>query len=161
MRCDESRTRPSAFDRAFAIGVALNLSFVVVEAAYGLIAHSLALLADSGHNLGRKRDLNIRGAFIHMAAVAAVSLGVVVAGIAMEKTGWMWLDPMTSLTIVAVIAVGTWGLLRESLNLALHAVPEGIVAVHDLHIWPMSTTLAYEHDRRCLDGTPRPAGARD
>jgi cobalt-zinc-cadmium efflux system protein len=234
----------SRYDRAFAIGVALNLGFVVVEAVFGVMAHSLALLADSGHNLsdvvglllawgasvlarraptprrtygwrgssilaalfnavflliavgaiaweairrfehpmpvatgtviwvaavgiginsatamlffaGRKRDLNVRGAFLHMAADAAVSLGVVIAGMVMAKTGWSWVDPVTSLAIVAVITVGTWGLLRESLNLALHAVPEGVdpqavhaylaslpgvVAVHDLHIWSMSTT---------------------
>jgi cobalt-zinc-cadmium efflux system protein len=232
------------YDRAFAIGVALNLAFVIIEAVFGVVSHSLALLADSGHNLsdvaglllawgasvlsrrapttrrtygwrgssilaalfnavllliavgaiaweairrfehptpvasgtviwvatvgiaingatamlffaGRKRDLNIRGAFLHMAADAAVSLGVVIAGIVMAKTGWSWVDPVTSLAIVAVITIGTWSLLRESVNLALHAVPEGIdpqavhaylasvpgvVAVHDLHIWPMSTT---------------------
>jgi cobalt-zinc-cadmium efflux system protein len=232
------------YDRAFAIGVALNLIFVILEAAFGVISHSLALLADSGHNLsdvaglllawgasvlarraptarrtygwrgssilaalfnavllliavgaiaweairrferpmpvasgtviwvaavgiaingatamlffaGRKRDLNIRGAFLHMAADTAVSVGVVIAGVVIARTGWSWVDPVTSLAIVTVITVGTWSLLRESVNLALHAVPEGIdpqtvhdylagmpgvAAVHDLHIWPMSTT---------------------
>jgi cobalt-zinc-cadmium efflux system protein len=106
---------------------------------------------------GRKGDLNIRGAFLHMAADAVVSLGVVLAALAMRYTGWLWLDPAVSLAIVVVIAVGTWGLLRDSVNLALDAVPQGIdpdeveaylsalpgvAAVHDLHIWGMSTTEA-------------------
>lgn len=235
---------PTNFGRAFAIGIALNIGFVAVEAVFGVLAHSLALLADAGHNLsdvfglllawgasalvrrrpterrtyglrrssilaalfnalfllvavgaiaweavhrfnapapvagktviwvalvgiaintatallfmaGRKGDLNIRGAFLHMAADAAVSAGVVVAGFAMLATGWLWLDPVVSLLIVAVIVWSTWGLLRDSVNLALDAVPEGIEVgavkqylndlpavseVHDLHIWAMSTT---------------------
>jgi cobalt-zinc-cadmium efflux system protein len=230
--------------RAFAIGVALNVAFVVVEAVAGLLIGSLALLADAGHNLGdvlglllawggnvlaqskptrrrtyglrsssiiaallnamlllvavggisweairrllapepppgpaviwvaavgiiintatallflrgRERDVNIRGAFIHMAADAGVSLGVVIAGVAMQVTGWYWLDPAVSLGIAIVILIGTWGLLRESLDLALDAVPKGIepeavedylanlpgvTEVHDLHIWGLSTT---------------------
>jgi cobalt-zinc-cadmium efflux system protein len=104
---------------------------------------------------GRHHDLNLRGAFLHMAADAGVSLGVVVAGLLIGATGWLWLDPATSLAIVAVIAWGTWGLFKDSLNLALDAVPEGIdrgavedylralpgvAAVHDLHIWALSTT---------------------
>ncbi len=104
---------------------------------------------------GSKGDLNIRGAYLHMAADAAVSLGVVVAGVAMMVTGWYWLDPVISLVIVAVIVIGTWGLLRESTQLALSAVPAhidvsavdtylrqrpGVTDVHDLHIWGMSTT---------------------
>jgi len=104
---------------------------------------------------GRKDDLNIRGAFLHMAADALVSVGVVVAGIAILMTGAWWIDPVTSLIIVAIIAWGTWGLLRESVKMGLLAVPEGIEesevrqfltaipgvdAVHDLHIWAMSTT---------------------
>jgi len=232
------------YGRIFAIGIALNLGFVIVEFTYGRIAHSLALVADAGHNLsdvlslllawgaailskryptpertygfrrssilaalvnavvllvavgaiaweamrrfgepsqvegqtviiiagigiavnaatallfmsGRKSDLNIRGAFLHMAADAGVSLGVVLAGFAIIYTGWAWLDPLVSLVIVAVIFIGTWGLLRDSVNLALDAVPEGVnikdvqsylndlpkcVEVHDLHIWGMSTT---------------------
>lgn len=232
------------YGRAFAIGVTLNLGFVAVEAIFGSLANSLALLADAGHNLsdvlglllawgasilvrrlptprrtyglrrssilaallnafilliavggiaweaiqrfshpepvasntvmavaavgilingitawlfrsGQKEDLNIRGAFLHMAADAGVSLGVMVAAFAIRFTGWLWLDPLVSLIIAVVITVGTWGLLRESLNLALDAVPEdihpaeieaflaglpGIKAVHDLHIWAMSTT---------------------
>ena len=234
---------PANYDKAFAIGIALNVSYVVVEAAFGVLAHSLALVADAGHNLsdvlslllawgasrlsqmqptkrytyglrsssilaslvnaiilliaigaiaweairrfnqpqeipgdtvmavatlgvvinaatallfvkGRERDLNIKGAFLHMAADAGVSLGVVVAGFAISRTGLYWIDPLTSLFIVAIIAVGTWGLLRDSARLALQAVPPGIdankvqeylatlpevVSVHDLHIWPMST----------------------
>jgi cobalt-zinc-cadmium efflux system protein len=236
---------PAAFDRAFAIGVTLNVAFVVIEAVYGIVAHSLALLADAGHNLsdvaglllawgaawlarreptakrtygfgrttilaalanamlllaatgaiaveavqrfarpepvqgvtvmvvagvgilvntvtallfmrGRKDDINIRGAFLHMAGDAAVSAGVVVAALVILSTGWAWLDPAVSLAIVAVIAIGTWGLLKDSLAMAVDAVPPGIdtdavaehlrslpgvVAVHDLHIWPLSTTL--------------------
>jgi cobalt-zinc-cadmium efflux system protein len=235
---------PPTYNTAFAVGVFLNLGFVAVEAVYGLLAHSLSLLADAGHNLsdvlglllawaavhlsrrkpsphwtygmrrssilaalanavllliavggiaceavrrfahpepvaggtvmavagvgiavnaatallfmsGRKRDVNIEGAFLHMAADAAVSLGVVVAGAVIAHTGWLWLDPTVSLLIVAVITSGTWGLLRKSVAMALDAVPEGIdpaavkaclaelpgvAAVHDLHIWPMSTT---------------------
>jgi cobalt-zinc-cadmium efflux system protein len=92
-----------------------------------------------------------------MAADAAVSLGVVLAGAAIKFTGWAWLDPVTSLAVVAVIMGGTWGLLRKSVNLAMDAVPEhidpdevraylaglpGVTAVHDLHIWGMSTTEA-------------------
>ena len=104
---------------------------------------------------GQKGDLNVRGAFLHMAADAGVSLGVVLAGLVILLTGWQWLDPAVSLAIVAVILAGTWGLLRESVDLALDAVPEGIDPaqvqayladiggvreVHDLHIWAMSTT---------------------
>jgi cobalt-zinc-cadmium efflux system protein len=104
---------------------------------------------------GSKGDLNIRGAYLHMAADAAVSLGVAVAGVAMMFTGWYWLDPVISLAIVAVIVAGTWGLLREALQLALSAVPPhidvaavadyleqrpGVTGIHDLHIWGMSTT---------------------
>jgi cobalt-zinc-cadmium efflux system protein len=240
----EHNHAPTNFDRAFAVGVVLNLGFVVVEAVFGTLANSLALVADAGHNLsdvlglllawgasvlarrlptqrrtyglrrssilasllnalvlliavggiaweailrfshpesvaseivitvaavgivingftawlfmsGQKHDINIRGAYLHMAADAAVSLGVVLAAIVMRYTGWLWLDPVVSLVIVIVIIVGTWGLLRESLNLALDAVPErvhpaeveaflaglpGVEAVHDLHIWGMSTT---------------------
>ena len=104
---------------------------------------------------GRKGDINIRAAFLHMAADAAVSAGVVLAGFLVIRTGWLWLDPATSLVIVAVILMGTWGLLRSSVAMSLDRVPEGIapaevdsalmslpgvVKVHDLHIWSMSTT---------------------
>jgi cobalt-zinc-cadmium efflux system protein len=235
---------PGRFGHAFAVGIAFNLAFVALESVFGIVAHSVALLADAGHNLsdvlglslawgasylgqrqptkrhtyglrrssilaalvnaavllvaigavaweaigrlskpqpvasgtviwvasvgiginaltaslfwsGRKGDLNVRGAFLHLAADAAVSAGVVVAGFVMHATGWLRVDPAVSLGIVVVIAVGTWGLLRESLNLALDAVPEridlpaveqylarlpGVRGIHDLHIWGMSTT---------------------
>jgi cobalt-zinc-cadmium efflux system protein len=235
---------PPGNNMAFAVGIALNLGFVVAEVVYGLIANSLALLSDAGHNLsdvlglliawgaihlgrslptkrrtyglrrssilaavvnavvllvavgaitleavtrfrhpepvladvviwvaaagiainavtalffmaGRKHDLNIRGAFLHMAADAVISAGVVVAGLVIRATGWQWLDPVTSIVIGLLIVWGTWGLLRESVNLAMDAVPEGIdlpaveehlarlpgvQSVHDLHIWGMSTT---------------------
>jgi cobalt-zinc-cadmium efflux system protein len=104
---------------------------------------------------GSKDDLNVRGAFLHMAADAAVSAGVVLTALAMRYTGWLWLDPVTSLAIALVITVGTWGLLRDSIDLSLDAVPRridpaeveayltslpGVLAAHDLHIWAMSTT---------------------
>jgi cobalt-zinc-cadmium efflux system protein len=104
---------------------------------------------------GRKGDINIRGAFLHMVADAAVSAGVVVSGFLILRTGWLWLDPATSLVIVAVIMAGTWGLLRDSVAMSLDRVPAGIAPgdvqaslaalpgvtrVHDLHIWSMSTT---------------------
>lgn len=102
-----------------------------------------------------QEDLNIRGAYLHMAADALVSLGVVVAGVAIILTGLWWIDPLVSIVIVAVIAIGTWGLARDSLTMGLLAVParidlaevkqhlasfDGVAAVHDLHVWPMSTT---------------------
>lgn len=104
---------------------------------------------------GRKGDLNIRGAFLHMAADATVSAGVVVAGLVILLTGWAWIDPVVSLGIAALILVSTWGLLRDSVNLALDRVPEnvsaekvrsylaglpGVTEVHDLHVWGLSTT---------------------
>jgi cobalt-zinc-cadmium efflux system protein len=103
---------------------------------------------------GRHGDLNIRGAYLHMAADASVSLGVVVAALVIMYTGWLWLDPAISLCIAVVILVSGWGLARDSVNLALDAVPkgielaevrdylgglEGVLEVHDLHIWAMST----------------------
>lgn len=125
---------------------------VTVVAAVGIIINGLSAWL---FMKGSKGDLNIRAAYLHMAADAAVSLGVVVAGIAMIFTGWYWLDPVISLVIVAVIIIGTWGLLRESVQLALSAVPAhievaaidgylrqcpGVTNIHDLHIWGMSTT---------------------
>lgn len=104
---------------------------------------------------GRRSDLNVRAAFQHMAADALVSAGVVLAGLAVALTGWFWLDPLASLGIVAVVTLGTWGVLRQSAALALDAVPEGIeqaavrdallalpgvIEVHDLHIWALSTS---------------------
>lgn len=232
------------YNRAFVVSVTLNTGFVLVEAIYGILANSLALLADAGHNLsdvlglllawgasilarrlptprrtyglrrssilaallnailllvasgaiaweairrftepspvsggiiigvaaigiiintvsalmfmsGRENDLNIKGAFLHLVADAVVSLGAVLAGIAIVTTGWLWFDPVVSLIIVVVIVVGTWQLLQESVNLVTDAVPAGIeplavrtyltelpgvTGVHDLHIWGMSTT---------------------
>ena len=104
---------------------------------------------------GQKDDLNIRGAFLHMAADAGVSAAVAVSGLLILATGWSWIDPLMSITVVLVIVYGTWGLLRESVRLALAAVPEnvdivrvrsflakqeGVVDVHDLHVWALSTT---------------------
>ena len=235
---------PATFGKAFAIGITLNIVYVVAQALFGLAAHSLALIADAGHNLGdvmglgmawgasvlarrqpdlrytyglrrstilaslanailllvavggitweairrfgehqqvagltvicvaavgilvngitamlfasgRKGDLNIKGAFMHMAADAAVSAGVVIAGLVILLSGWWWLDPVVSLLINAVIVWGTWGLLRDSLDMTMDAVPPtvdvpgvqsyfrdlpGISDVHHLHIWPLSTT---------------------
>jgi len=235
---------PADFSRAFAIGIALNVAFVAVEAFFGWRANSLALMADAGHNLsdvaglvlawggalagklrpdarhtygwkrasilaafanallllvamgalaweavgrlgspqpaqgltimvvagvgvvintatallfmrGREKDINIRGAFLHMAADALVSLGVVAAGGLYLWQGWAWLDPVVSIAIALVIVVGTWSLFRQSLHLLFDGVPEGIdlarvdallrqqagvVDVHDLHVWGMSAT---------------------
>ena len=104
---------------------------------------------------GRRGDINIRAAYLHMASDAVVSAGVVVSGFVIGLTGWQWLDPATSLVIVAIIIAGTWTLLRDSVTMALDAVPPsidpdavevaltelaGVARVHDLHIWPMSTT---------------------
>jgi cobalt-zinc-cadmium efflux system protein len=229
---------------AFAVGIALNTAFVLVEAGYGFAAGSMALVADAGHNLsdvlglavawiaailsrraptqrytyglrgssilaalfnavfllvavgaigweailrlfdpqpipagtvmvvatigiavngvtawlfasGSKGDLNIRGAYLHMLADAAVSAGVVAAGLLLMLTGWNWLDPLASLAISAVIIWSSFGLLRDSTAMSMAAVPAGIdpaavrrcleqcagvTQVHDLHIWPMSTT---------------------
>jgi cobalt-zinc-cadmium efflux system protein len=125
---------------------------VMLVASAGILINGLTAWLFAS---GAKSDLNVRGAFLHMAADAAVSAGVVLAALAMRYTGWVWLDPATSLVIVVVIAVGTWSLLRDSIDLSLDAVPRhidpaaveaylsglpGIVAVHDLHIWAMSTT---------------------
>jgi cobalt-zinc-cadmium efflux system protein len=234
---------PKDFGRAFALGTALNLGFVLIEAAYGIFANSMALLADAGHNLSDvfglivawgaatlvkrepshtftyglgsssilaalanavvlliavgaivweavqrfwapevvnastiiwvaaigivingftawlfasgSKDINVRGAFLHMAADTMISLGVVITGLAIIATGWLWLDPAISIAIAAVIVWGTWGLLKESARMALHGVPNGIdpgevrvalaslpgvASLHDLHIWPISTT---------------------
>jgi len=237
----------ASFDKAFAIGITLNLAFVAIEAFYGWKVNSLALLADAGHNLsdvaglvlawggalagklrpnprhtygwkkgsilaafanallllvamgalvweavgrllapepmagsegltimavagvgivvntvtallfmrGREHDLNIRGAFLHMAADALVSAGVVVAGALTLWMGWDWLDPVVSLLIAAVILWGTWSLFRQSLHLLFDGVPDGVdpqavhdclaslpgvSRVHDLHIWAMDTS---------------------
>lgn len=236
--------QPGQHNKAFAIGIALNVAFVIVEVVYGFLADSSALLADAGHNAsdvlslafawtaawlatksptgkytygfrrttilvsilnalllfvavglitgeaihklfepeavnastvmwvaavgivvntftallfvrGQKEDLNVKGAFLHMAADAAVSLGVVVAGYLIQLTGYNWIDPVISFVIVLVILWSTVKVFIESVNLALDAVPEnidleevrefllsieGVEDVHDLHIWAMSTT---------------------
>jgi cobalt-zinc-cadmium efflux system protein len=125
---------------------------VIWVAAIGVIINLGAALL---FQAGRDRDLNIRGAFLHMAADTAVSFGVVIAGAIILFTGWHWLDPAVSLLINAIIVYGTWGLLRDSFNLAMDAVPPGvsvaevrrylqniptITDAHHLHIWALSTT---------------------
>jgi cobalt-zinc-cadmium efflux system protein len=233
----------TSYNKAFAIGISLNVVFVAVEVFYGLIANSSALLADAGHNAsdvfglifawfavwmstkkpsgrytygykkttilisvlnafllfgaviaigwdaigkfknpepvagtqvmivagigvfintitalmflkGQKDDLNIKGAFLHMAADAGVSLGVVISGLLIVKTGLQWIDPIMSLIIILVIFWGTWKLFTESIRLALDGIPsnikledvkssilqtKGVVELHDLHLWAMST----------------------
>jgi cobalt-zinc-cadmium efflux system protein len=124
---------------------------VTVVAAAGVAINGLSAWLFVRHSKG---DLNVRAAYWHLMADAAVSLAVVLAGVVILRTGWDWLDPALSLVIVAVIVVGTWGLLRESLELALNAVPAhvdmqavetylrqcpGVSEVHDLHIWGMRT----------------------
>jgi cobalt-zinc-cadmium efflux system protein len=124
---------------------------VIVVAALGILVNGgTALLFRKSHG-----DLNARAAFLHLLADAAVSFGVVIAGAIIALTGWLWIDPAASLIIAAVIVAGTWQLLRNAMTMALHAVPAGIdpgavrahldavagvAQVHDLHIWPMSTT---------------------
>jgi cobalt-zinc-cadmium efflux system protein len=125
---------------------------VMIVAAIGLIINAVTALL---FMKGQREDLNIRGAFLHMAADAGVSLGVVIAGLLIRLTGLPWIDPVTSFLIIAVILWGTWRLFTDSLDLALDAVPknirvekvrdfllakEGVTDIHDLHIWAMSTT---------------------
>jgi len=127
---------------------------IITVAAIGVIINTLTALL---FVKGQKHDLNIRGAFLHMAADAGVSLGVVIAGIFISVGGWLWIDPVVSLFIVTVIFFSTWGLLRDSINYSIDAVPRGIdyagirrylksldrvIRIHDLHIWPLSTTEA-------------------
>jgi cobalt-zinc-cadmium efflux system protein len=125
---------------------------VMIVAGIGILVNGFTALLFAR---GRHDDINVRGAFLHMVADAALSAAVVAAGAVVIWTGWLWLDPVTSLVIVAVIVAGTWGLLRDSVTMALDRVPPGIAPdrveaalaklpgvdhVHDLHIWPMSTT---------------------
>jgi cobalt-zinc-cadmium efflux system protein len=125
---------------------------MMIVAGIGFIINAITALL---FMKGREKDLNIKGAFLHMAADAGVSLGVVVAGFVIASTGWLWIDPAISLVIVLVITIGTWGLLSDSFHLSMDAVPKGIdfkevgnylkgitgvTEVHDLHIWAMSTT---------------------
>jgi cobalt-zinc-cadmium efflux system protein len=124
----------------------------MIVAAAGILVNGVTAVLFAR---GRKGDLNVKGAFLHMAGDAAVSAGIVVSGLVILLTGWAWLDPVVSLLISALILFSTWSLLRDSLNLALDKVPEGVDAgkvlaylaalpgvteVHDLHIWPLSTT---------------------
>jgi cobalt-zinc-cadmium efflux system protein len=130
---------------------AVAVGTVVVVAALGILVNGFTALL---FMRGRHGDLNIRGAFLHMAADAAVSLGVVVAALVIMLTGWQWVDPAISLGIAAVVLASGWGLARDSVNLALDGVPsgielagvrdylgrlEGVTEVHDLHVWAMST----------------------
>ena len=125
---------------------------VMIVAAVGILINGVCAWLFAS---GRKGDLNIRGAFTHMAADALVSVGVVIAGLVILLTGWLWLDPAVSLIINAIIIWGTWGLLRDSVTMSLNAVPSGLESqkvgaflsaatgvqeIHDLHIWSMSTT---------------------
>lgn len=125
---------------------------IIWVAAIGVVINAVSAVL---FMTGRKKDININAAFMHLATDALVSLGVVLIGLGIRFTGWQWLDPAISLVICVVIVIGTWSLLRESLNLAMDAVPSGIDAhafegylsglpgvesVHDLHIWGMSTT---------------------
>ncbi len=127
---------------------------IIVVAAIGVAINTFSALLFLA---GREHDLNVKAAFLHMAADAVISLGVVIVGVAIRRTGWNWLDPAVSILVALAIVWGTWGLLRESVNLALDAVPAGIepeaveqylaglpgvASVHDLHIWGMSTTEA-------------------
>jgi cobalt-zinc-cadmium efflux system protein len=123
---------------------------VVVVAAIGVIINTItALMFITG-----QKDLNIRSAFLHMAADALVSVGVVIAGIVIMVKDWYWVDPVTSLLIVVVVFIGTWGLLKDSINYSIDSVPneislsevraylssiETVISIHDLHIWPLST----------------------
>lgn len=155
---------------ANALLLAIAIGAILIETAHRLFEPSepqgmvMAIVAGIGVAINTltallfmrgQEDLNIKGAYLHMAADALVSLGVVIAGLAILFTGFWWIDPLTSLAILAVIAWGTWGLARDSVKLGLNAAPanidvdevrahlralDGVEAVHDLHVWPMSTT---------------------
>jgi cobalt-zinc-cadmium efflux system protein len=135
----------------FAAPATVNGSMVMIVAGIGVVINgTTAWLFASGHH-----DVNIRGAYLHMFADAAISMGVVIAGLLIKFTNWVWIDPAVSLAVAVIIAITTWSLFTESLNLAFDAVPAGIdpaevraylaslvgvTEVHDLHIWAMSTT---------------------
>ncbi len=125
---------------------------MIVVALVGIVVNGVTAWLFAS---GRKNDLNVRGIFLHMLSDALVSVGVVVAGVMILITGWQWLDPVTSIVINGIIVLGTWGLLRDSVGMSMAAVPaqinpaqvraflEGqaeVMGLHDLHIWPMSTT---------------------
>jgi len=140
---------------------------VIIVALAGVLVNGVTAWLFHG---GDRHDLNIRGAFLHMAADALISLGVALTGFVILRTGWFWLDPLASLAIVMVIIIGTWRLLAQSVRLALHAVPAhidpsavriwlaglpGVDEVHDLHIWAMSTTgVALSAHLRMQGGHP-------
>ena len=140
-----------AIQRLIAPEPVASMTMIVVASIGVVINGASAILLHGDHH----RDLNLRSAFVHMVGDVVVSVGVVVSGAIILATHWLWLDPAMSLAIAAVIVFGTWRLLRHSLDMALHAVPPsidaaavrrqltdvaGVAAVHDLHIWPMSTT---------------------
>ena len=125
---------------------------VMIVAAVGVAVNGVTAWLFAS---GSKGDINLRGAFLHMLADAVLSAGVIIAGVVILLTGWMWLDPAVSIVINVVIIWGTWSLLRESLSMSMAAVPRaidpvavrtflleqpGVSGLHDLHIWPMSTT---------------------
>src|SRR5439155_5095850 len=138
--------------RRFADPQPIDTSTVIFVGTLGVVINGAVALM---FMRGRHQDLNIKGAFLHMAGDAAISLGVVVAALLIMRTGWLWLDPAISLGIAVTVLLTGWGLARDSANLALDAVPDGIdlgevetwlrglpgvTEVHDLHIWAMSTT---------------------
>ena len=127
-------------------------STMMIVAGIGFVINAITALL---FMKGREKDINIKGAFLHMAADAGVSLGVVLAGLVIFYANWLWIDPAISLVIVVVITIGTWSLLKDSFSLSMDAVPKGINInevenyfrnldgvedVHDLHVWGMSTT---------------------
>ena len=147
---------------------------IMVVAGIGIVINTATALL---FMRGREKDLNIRGAFLHMAADALVSAGVVVAGALALWFGWAWLDPVVSLLIAAVIVVGTWTLFRQSLHLLFDGVPEGVdllavralleslpgvTRVHDLHVWAMGTSeIAMTAHLVMPDGQPEDAFLQD
>ena len=131
---------------------AVQSVLVMAAAGVGVVVNTLTALM---FVRGRKDDVNVRGVFLHMAGDAGISVGVIAAAGVIWLTGWSWLDPAVSIAIVTVIVLGTWGLLREAVDLALDAAPPsadlprieaflrhcaGVTEVHDLHVWAMSTT---------------------
>lgn len=146
---------------------------VIVVAAIGIVVNggSALLFAKGG-----KRDVNMRSAYIHLAGDAAISLGVVVAGVVLMATGWKVLDAVVSIVVCALVLLSTWGLLKSSLNMIMDAVPEeidledvrsylaqqeGVTEVHDLHVWPMSATeVALTAHLVVRDGTSQDLAAR-